>query len=115
MIWRRCLHSFRTSSSPASRAPAPMRGIEAHCHLGNLSNYFNFLGIAIGFRLIERRGMGLEDRDALPQSAPSAHVAIAMLQKINGPIEFRSPSRVHNPPLGIVNDHEGSGRYDREH
>src|ERR1700722_6724555 len=114
-IWRRCWSCCETRPSGASRVPPPKRRIKAHRHLGDLADYFNLIGEAVGLRFIQRCGMWLHDHISVAKPPPAAHVALAMLEKIDRPFELGIPARVHDPPLGIVNDDERPWGNDRKH
>src|SRR5580704_10496429 len=94
---------------------ASLPGIQTHSEPHYLADHFYFprvLEIKHG-RL--RGGVRYQADDTLFEAAPPAVIAVAMFQKIDGPLTESSPSGSLNPAFRIVDYDERSGRDRRIH
>jgi len=50
--------------------------------------------------------MGLQHELTFLQRAPAACKALAVLEKVDGPLEFVGPTAVHDLAVAVVDEHE---------
>lgn len=95
--------------------PTPSRLVEAQGNACNLTYHFNLIGVKIRFGITIGGRVRLYGELSVFQRAPATRVASAVLQEINGALEFVGPPTRNNPAFGIVDHDQGTGWDDWKH